>query len=314
MGSFFVCDLYICCFTNLTLKKRLLFLVFIGLLITANIGCHQKQREQGFSYHPLGYYYQLISFDADTGSYHPDKVSWVAASFKTQSDSVFWDSHNNLNDKFYLVSDSLEQDNFFKNYVARCSALDSGCVLIKTKDFYRQQFKTNSVPFFSRNDSVVRVNFKVKDVLTKDDFIKIQYNLREKEEKQIERYYGTFAEMEASADRLGFYWLDRSGGTGEAIPQPGDQLTIVYRGEYLNGRFLEKSSADFDLVYGTPDQILKGLNFVIGYLKKGESAKIILPSRLAFGESGSSNGTVLPYTPLVYEIKLIDLKTSGKNP
>jgi FKBP-type peptidyl-prolyl cis-trans isomerase len=61
-------------------------------------------------------------------------------------------------------------------------------------------------------------------------------------------------------------------------------------------------------VYGTPDQVLKGINYVIPRLKVGQSAKIILPSRLAFGEKGSSNGTVPPFTPLLYEITLNDIK------
>ena len=43
-------------------------------------------------------------------------------------------------------------------------------------------------------------------------------------------------------------------------------------------------------------------------LKKGEKAKIILPSQLAFGDQGSSNGVIPPYTPLVYQIEIIDIK------
>jgi FKBP-type peptidyl-prolyl cis-trans isomerase len=63
-----------------------------------------------------------------------------------------------------------------------------------------------------------------------------------------------------------------------------------------------------EFTYGTPDQLIKGLNIVIGTLKKGEFVKIIVPSRLAFGEKGSSNGSIQPYTPLVYNLKIIDIK------
>jgi FKBP-type peptidyl-prolyl cis-trans isomerase len=67
---------------------------------------------------------------------------------------------------------------------------------------------------------------------------------------------------------------------------------------------LEKSPANFEFTYGSPEQVLKGLNYVIGKLKFSQSVKIILPSRLAFGENGSSNGVVPPYTPLIYEVKV----------
>jgi FKBP-type peptidyl-prolyl cis-trans isomerase len=103
--------------------------------------------------------------------------------------------------------------------------------------------------------------------------------------------------------------VDRVGGTGERLPKTGDQVSFAYRGSYLNGRFLERSGSDFELIYGTPEQILTGLNYAIGRLKLGENAKIILPSRLAFGDEGSSNGTVPPFTPLVYQIQLTKLKT-----
>ena len=83
--------------------------------------------------------------------------------------------------------------------------------------------------------------------------------------------------MEAARDPLGFYWVDRSGATGTRSVQAGDNISVAYKGEYLNGRFLEKSGDDFELIYGTPDQVLKGLNYVIGRLKMGENAKIILP-------------------------------------
>jgi len=232
----------------------------------------------------------------------------VAATFKTQSDSVFWDSYNNLNDKYYLKNDSTE-NNFFKNYISKCSALDSGSVLVKTKDFYRQQFKSKAIPFFSQTDSVVCINFKVKQVYDKSEFVKIQHDLLEKEMAKIKRYFGTQEEMEAAKDPLGFYWIDHGRGSGDDLPKEGDIVSIVYKGEFLNGRFLEKSNTEFEFIYGTPDQLLPGLNYVIRRLKLNENAKIILPSRLAFGENGSTNTTVPPFTPLVYEIKLTSLKT-----
>lgn len=147
-------------------------------------------------------------------------------------------------------------------------------------------------------------------MLSKVEFVKIKHNLLAQEEQQIKKYFGTKAEMEAGLDPLGFYWIYHEEGAGKNLVKPGDMVTLAYKGEYLNGRFLEKSGSNFEFIYGTPDQLLTGLNYVIGRLKLGETAKIILPSRLAFGESGSSNGTVPPFTPLVYEVKLIDLKTN----
>ncbi len=87
--------------------------------------------------------------------------------------------------------------------------------------------------------------------------------------------------------------------------RPGQQIKIRYRGQLLNGRFVDSVTRNFELRYGTPDQLLTGLNYVIGQLKIGENAKIILPSRLAFGEYGSGDGSVPPHAPLFYDISII---------
>lgn len=294
------------------MKKEIKAVVCILVLISVFAGCNRKRKAYQYSYHPSGYYYQLLSFEADSVVHHSNVVLWVAASFRTQSDSVFWDSYNNLNDHFYLENDSNIKGNFLKQHLSTSTVCDSVCLLIKPVDFFQQQFKTQSVPFFSKNDSVVKVNFKIKQVLSRQEFIKIKQNLLEKEEAQIKRYFGTKAEMEAALDPLGFYWVDRSGTTvGKEPLKPGDLIAIAYQGEYLTGRFLEKSPEKFEFTMGTPDQLLKGLNYVITRLKLGENAKIILPSRLAFGENGSSNGMVPPYTPLVYEIKILEHKINS---
>jgi FKBP-type peptidyl-prolyl cis-trans isomerase FkpA len=293
------------------------FLKFSLLLLVTTYFQACKDVNQGskpqFSYNPLGYYYQLISFDSENTDSNHEKIAWLTASFKTQADSVFWDSYNNLNDHFFIKNDSLGIS-FLQQYVSKCSVFDSACLLIKTTTFFKQQFQSHAVPFFCEKDSVVKVYFKVKQILSQEDFVKLTYNLRKKEEEQIERYFGSFDKLELAADPLGFYWLEHTLKFNEDSPKKGDLVTISYKGYYLNGRFLESSGSNFEYIYGTPDQVLKGLNYVIGRLKLGENAKIVLPSRLAFGEFGSSNGTVPPYTPLVYEIQLINLKTDENAP
>ena len=294
------------------MKKDIKAFVYCILFISVFTGCNRKKQALPYSYHPSGYYYQLLSFETDSVVHHSNTVLWIAASFRTQSDSVFWDSYNNLNDHFYLEKDSLIKDNFLKQHMSASAVCDSVCLLIKPGDFFRQQFKTQSIPFFSKKDSVVKVNFKIKQVLSRQAFIKVKQNLLEKEEAQIKKYFGTKAEMEAAEDPLGFYWVDRSEtAQGKELLRPGDLVALTYKGEYLTGRFLEKSPEKFELAVGTPDQLLKGLNYVISRLKLGENAKIILPSRLAFGENGSSNGMVPPFTPLVYEIKILEHKKNS---
>ena len=51
--------------------------------------------------------------------------------------------------------------------------------------------------------------------------------------------------------------------------------------------------------------VIKTIEDLIGLMNEGSTVRIVIPSHLAFGESGSANGLVPPYTPLVYEIELL---------
>lgn len=267
----------------------------------------QRQSKAGFTKHREGYFYQLLSFSNDTTNYQPGHVALVDAVFKTQSDSIFWDSYNDLNDRLYLRIDSTSP-NQFQRFVSTCAVLDSAALLIKTHDFFVQQFKADSIPLFCKADSVVKIHFKIKQILSPGEFEKLTVNLFKEEQQRIEAYFQNDQQLETAIDPTGFYWIERPQPASGAEIEPGDLVTISYEGSFLNGRFLEASTDHFEFVFGTPDQLVKGLNFVIGKLKANQTAKILLSSRLAFGERGSSNGIVPPCTPLIYKIKIIDVK------
>lgn len=88
-----------------------------------------------------------------------------------------------------------------------------------------------------------------------------------------------------------------------AKPIQNDYVSINYQGSFLNGEILNHFMTQ-DFVYGAPGQVLDGITMVLATMKAGERAQVILPSQFAWGEEGSSDGSVKPYTPIVYDIEL----------
>lgn len=282
--------------------------LFVLSALLVLIVCCREKRKAAYSYKYPGYYYRLLSFNADTSVYRPGQIAWVTVTFGTQSDSVFWDSHNNGKDRLFFKIDSSAPTHFIAHFVSTLAAGDSACLLIRPSDFFSQQFGSDSVPFFSKQDTVVTIHLKLNQILSPEAFEKREVNLQAEEFDQIEEFFGSAQQMEMALDALGFYWIQRPVPNNAASIGEGDLITLSYQGYFLNGRPLERSRSNFEYVYGTPDQLLKGLNYVSGKLKLGQNAKILLPSRLAFGENGNSNGTVPLFTPLIYELKIIDVK------
>ena len=270
-----------------------LFLVFL---------CFCKGKEPEVFSRQGDYYYRLISFSEEATKIQKGKFMHVRASFQTQEDSVFWDSFNNLKDLFILRADTLQKGILIPQ-LSRQVPGDSFCLAIPVPAFMQEVYHTAERPYFLKDDSVVKVYLKLITVYEQDDFLPGRTELENQEFQQIEDYLGGAEAAEKARDGSGFFWIDRPEAT-ESPVLPGTVVRISLTGSFLSGRRFDAVSIKQEFIYGNPDQVLPGINYVIGRLGHGQTAKIILPSRLAFGEFGSSNGAVPPYTPLVYEIRI----------
>ncbi len=289
------------------MKKFFCFILCFCVLL---FSCNRKKKDvqliKGFSFSPNGYHYQLMSFTEGSTKPKAGDVIWLDVVFKTLKDSVFWDSKHDMAGKFFFHIKSDVAATAFVNHLYNLSEGDSMAYYLRTKDFFKLYFNADSIPFFSKNDSMVKADIRLKKVLNPDEFSAISTRFQNEEQAQIKEYF-TKNNIQDPADSLGIYWLELQ-STNEAKIELGNTVIFAYKGYFLDGKLIDYSNGDFTYVYGTPDQLLKGLNCVIGRLKKGEFVKIILSSHLAYGKTGSSNGTVPPFTPLLYEIKITDVK------
>ena len=92
------------------------------------------------------------------------------------------------------------------------------------------------------------------------------------------------------------------------------QIVLTYKAYFSNGyRFddTERWQDSLKFVYGSPDQVIRGLEMGIEGLREGAEAKLIIPSHLAFGKQGSSSGIVPPYEPILYEINILSVTTQN---
>lgn len=105
------------------------------------------------------------------------------------------------------------------------------------------------------------------------------------------------------------YVLDTAAGRGPKI-QSGELVTLSYVARFLDdGKVFDdqrKEERSITFRLGDPDQVIKGLEVAAHLLpRNGGSGRFIIPSKLAFGPSGSSSGIVPPWTPVIYEIRVL---------
>ncbi|NJO91314.1 MAG: peptidylprolyl isomerase, partial [Chloroflexia bacterium] len=84
-----------------------------------------------------------------------------------------------------------------------------------------------------------------------------------------------------------------------------------YTGSLINGEIFDSSynrNKPFAFKLGAKE-VIDGWEEGFSYMKKGGKARFIIPSELAYGKEGFST-IIPPYSSLLFEVELIDIKNN----
>lgn len=277
-------------------------MALIGLIFSS---CLKKRSYyfDGFSRNEKGLYYKIVFIGDDQKKIQVWQEINYSYRLKKLNDSLVFSSENET--RFISALDTLDK-NRFEYHLVNLAVGDSVFYLIKPRAFFEHYFRMG-VPLYIKNDSLVKLEL----VINNTNYSVDSFQMRLKEEmKDI----NTFLVNKSTVSVNKVYHndlIDLSVPQKNQNPEKvtfGKSITVDYKGFFLNDSLIDKPLYPMQFTYGTPDQMIEGLNFVINGMSKGETKKIILPSHLAYGKAGSSNGIIPPFTPLLYEIKIIDVK------
>jgi FKBP-type peptidyl-prolyl cis-trans isomerase len=122
------------------------------------------------------------------------------------------------------------------------------------------------------------------------------------------------AGYDVDTTELGVFYVMNKTGEG-AFPAAGDTCSLIYTGFFLDGSIFDTSGDYYqDSIWQFKFKevsLIVGFNDGIALLNKGAEADVIIPSSLAYGANGY--GAIPPYTPLVFSLKMRDLKPVLQN-
>ncbi len=94
-------------------------------------------------------------------------------------------------------------------------------------------------------------------------------------------------------------------GTG-ASPKASDTVEVNYRGTLIDGKEFDSSYSRGQPASFPVNGVIKGWQEVLQVMKEGAHWQIVVPSELAYGESGSGSA-IGPNATLIFEVELLKI-------
>jgi FKBP-type peptidyl-prolyl cis-trans isomerase FkpA len=300
--------------------KKSMFI--LGLAMLGLTACQQFQDGEG------GMQYKIITDNGQPKIQEGDFVS-IGAIIKTDSDSLLMSTYE-TGQPTYMTAQAPMYPGDITSALLKLGSGDSAI------------FKFNIDSMVARglpkpediNSKYLVYTFKINHVIPKgeltDSVFQAQieeYIVAEEEkiknaESGIIDNYIKQESLTAQTTPSGLRYVIETEGTGP-LAKVGDSITVNYTGHFITGSkkvfdtsIEEVAKKEGGNVYNPqrpyePITIPVGLGAVIpGWdeamqlLPEGTKAKLIVPSKLAYGEQGAM-GAIAPYTPLAFEIEVV---------
>jgi len=186
---------------------------------------------------------------------------------------------------------------------------DSATLVVNTDDFYRKMMQFAEIPNHSRNSEYLFFDIKMVKIIPETARIRarrIDYNDRKRNEETI--IQGILDENGVKSEPLenGLYLIRLMEGSGKS-PKIKDKVEVHYS-FFFAGGIPFKSSLEtnrpivFEIGSG---EVLAGLELGVQMLSEGGSARLLVPSKLAYG--GVERDEIKPFTPMIFDIDLIKI-------
>lgn len=275
---------------------------------------------KGFTETDSGLFYKLQMIG--DGKLRPKVGDYLqlVITYKTAKDSIFYDTYSvNETGMVILPYNHSSFVGSFEEGLTKMNAGDSVSFIVSADSLFKKFFKVE-LPRFLNPGDVVKMDVKLYDILNESqyqDVLKKYGKLLEdrdiEESRKFKMFIDTCQTLYYQAPG-GVFYLPLKQGVGDNV-KAGDLVKIHYKGYFLNGKQFESTyerGQPLEFTFGEEGQVIRGFKIALSLMNEGAKTRFIIPSNMAFGETGSSTNIVPPYTTVVYEIELLNVVSAGK--
>jgi FKBP-type peptidyl-prolyl cis-trans isomerase len=288
-----------------SMKKwnRLIAMLFFGSFVF--MACTMFSDYPGFKKANSGLLYKFYEKNEGRKAQIGDYIT-VQINYRSNEDSLLFEVNGNVF-PMELVKPVFAGD--INEALAMMSIGDSASFIIRADSFLLKNSRVVRLPDFIDEDSRLIFDVRLLNVQSLEE-LELEKELKRLEsinrENGLIQAYLKENKIGVSPEPSGLYFISLLEGSGKSAAR-GNRVSVHYIGKFLDGKVFDSSlkrgkPIDFDLGRG---QVIPGWEEGIAKMKKGGKAIFIIPSELGYG---SGRGEIPPYTPLLFEVELIDVK------
>lgn len=284
---------------------KIIFRLFTYVTIVFGMVSCDSSEFAGFKETDSGMLYKIHKNNKQPKAQPGDYIT-VEMSYYTNEDSLLFDSKGQT---FPLRVDEPVFKGDINEAMTFIGKGDSATFVIRADSFLIKNAKLTQLPAFVTEESKIIFHVKLHNIQTLDELeaeekkkIRIA---KDKEAQQILDYIERNG-IKESPTEAGLYFILNKKGNGPK-PKTGDKVVVHYTGKFLDGTKFDSSydrerPVEFQIGYG---QVINGWDLGVAKMNVGDEATFIIPSHLGYG---SGRGEIPPFTPLLFEVKLIEIK------
>lgn len=284
------------------LKYKFCLYLFISIQVFSSCSSNDDYQTS-----PNGLQYKVI-VDKKMPKPQPGQYIVYHVFWRNMKDSLLFSSENVNQPLISLVARPLYKGDLWEIF-AYAGAGDSVSCKVPAKNVFKTYMPPNMKP-----DELMKVDFKILGVISQKQVDSIQLARANeqfnREDQQLQNYMRQ-NNLDGAKTPSGMYVVMEKQGTGNQAAK-GNTVKVGYTGKLLDGTQFDSSHdpghQPYEFVIGaSPPQVIEGWDEGLTYFKAGGKGKLLIPSKLGYGERG--NGPKIgPNQPLVFDIELLEIK------
>lgn len=129
----------------------------------------------------------------------------------------------------------------------------------------------------------------------------------------------SYTELKSLGNNGSIYYKVLKEGTSREPIYYTDSVRVYYTGWLYNGEEFDSAEPPYKdpvvmrlQAQAGQNAVVSGFALALQYMHIGDRWNIWIPQQLGYGSTGSSTGTILPYTTLNFEIEVVEIIRDGQ--